>query len=60
MKPKFFKLTFTDCGEEYEIKLRAHDCEHAEEKFWDLLLQEGDAGVQLISIKRISLDTGQN
>jgi len=48
---KRFKLTYRDCGEENIWRCSAFDREHAEDKFWNSLLQEGDEGIELLKIQ---------
>ncbi len=51
-----YKIVWTNCGEEQISYKKAYDCEDAEEKFWDSILEwQGDSrGIEIISISKVS------
>jgi len=49
---KRFKITYTDCGEQFTCIYRGYDAEHAGERFMDSFIEEqGDClGIEIISV----------
>jgi hypothetical protein len=49
-----FKIIWTDCGEKQTSFYSAYDAGHAEEKFWDSLMdwQGDEKGIEIISISK--------
>lgn len=50
-----YKVTYKDCGEISSMRIKAHDMEHAEEKFWDSIEDwQGDhRGIEFVSIQKV-------
>lgn len=50
-----YLITYKDCGEIDTWKLKGVDVEHAEERFWDNIIDwQGDSvGIEIVSIQRV-------
>jgi hypothetical protein len=53
-----YTVTYLDCGEEQTSRHTAVDKEHAEERFWDSILEwQGDChGIEIVSITKSKKD----